>query len=145
MPIYRHTCRDCELDWDEDYSLAEFDDYKARGVSLSCPDCKSVDTYRNVTTSKCVIFKGGGVGWCDDGYYNYGAYDKHKAEGKSVKLYDRKEDIDREMRGEAELAEKNRLKKVDAAARRHMSPDAGLTQAEADVKIKAAGQKAIDR
>jgi hypothetical protein len=145
MPIYRHTCRDCELDWDEEYSLEEYDDYQARGVDLGCPDCKGSNTYRNVTTSGAVIFKQGGVGWADNGYYNYSAYDAHKAQGKSVKLYDRKEDIDRDIRGEAELAEKARLKKVNEAAKRHLSPDAALTQTEADAKIKAAGQKAVDR
>ena len=137
MPIYRHTCRACEIDWDEEYSVHD-------DPPTTCPVCGSEDMYRNVTTSGCVVFKGGGVGWADTGYYNYNAYDKHKAEGKSVKLYDRKEDIDRDMRGEAEQAEKARLKKVDAAARRHLSPDAGLTQVEADKKIKAAGDKAVN-
>jgi len=136
MPAYRHTCRACEIDWDEIYSIHD----EPPG---ECPECGSDDVYRNVTTSGAVHFKG--AGWSPDGYYKNGAYDAHKAQGKSVKLYDRKEDIDRDIRGEAELAEKDRLKKVDAAARRHMSPDAGLSQAEADVKIKAAGQKAIDR
>lgn len=143
MAIYRHTCRTCKLEWDEEYSLETYDWYKENNLNVSCPECEGADTYRQVTTSGCVVFKGGGVGWADTGYYNYEAYDKHKAEGKSVKLYERKEDIDRDMRGEAELAEKARLKKVDAAARRHMSPDAGLTQVEADKKIKAAGDKAV--
>ena len=136
MPRYEHTCRHCEIEWEEDYGIDE-------PVPTFCPECHSEDIYRNVTTSGAVHFKGGG--WSPDGYYTNGAYDKHVAEGKSVKLYDRKEDIDRDMRGEAEAAEKQSLKKVDAAARRHMGPDAGISQAEADVKIKAAGQKAIDR
>jgi putative FmdB family regulatory protein len=136
MPAYRHTCRACEIDWDEIYSIHD-------EPPTECPECGSDDVYRNVTTSGAVHFKGSG--WSPDGYYNYNAYDKHKAEGKSVKLYDRKEDLDRDMRGEAEHHEKQRLLKVDRAARRHMSPDAGLTQAEADKKIKAAGDKAVSK
>jgi predicted nucleic acid-binding Zn ribbon protein len=143
MPIYRHTCRDCKIDWDEEYGLRTYEWLKKRKENLVCPECGHLDTYRNVTTAGCVVFKGGG--WSPDGYYKNGAYDKHVAEGKSVKLYDRKEDIDRDMKGEAEAAEKERLKKVDSAARRHMSPDAGLTQDEADVKIKAAGERALNR
>jgi putative FmdB family regulatory protein len=136
MPIYRHTCRSCETDWDEEYSIHD-------DPPRQCPVCEDYDVYRNVTTSGAVHFKG--AGWSPDGYYKNGAYDSHVAEGKSVKLYDRKEDIDRDMRGEAEASEKKRLLKVDRAARRHMSPDAGLTQAEADVKIKDAGEKAVNR
>lgn len=136
MPRYEHTCRTCSIEWEEDYGVND-------DPPTDCPECGSTDVYRNVTTSGAVHFKG--AGWSPDGYYKNGAYDKHKAEGKSVKLYDRKEDIDRDMRGEAEQAEKQRLLKVDRAARKHMSPDAGLTQAEADVKIKAAGEKAVNR
>lgn len=99
--------------------------------------------FRNVTTAGAVHFKG--AGWSPDGYYKNQAYDAHKNSGKSVKLYDRKEDIDRDLRGEAEAAEKGRLLKVDQAAKRHLSPDAALTQEEADVKIKAAGEKAVKR
>ena len=143
MPIYRHTCRACESDWDEEYCLELCNRYMRHGENMVCPQCTSQDTYRNVTTSGVVDFKG--AGWSSDGYYKNGAYDHHVAQGKSVKLYDRKEDIDRDMRGEAEQAEKARLKKVDEAARRHLSPDAGLTQDEADQKIKAAGQKAVER
>lgn len=134
MPLYQHTCRACDLDWQEHYSIHD-------EPPDTCPECESNDVYRNVTTSGAVHFKGGG--WSPTGYYNYTAYDNHKAQGKSVTLYDRKEDLDRDMRGEAEQAERARLKKVDEAARRHLSPDAGLTQGEADKKIKAAGDKAV--
>jgi putative FmdB family regulatory protein len=134
MPIYRHTCRACELDWDEEYSIHA-------DVPADCPDCGSDDLYRNVTTAGAIHFKGGG--WSPDGYYKNHAYDSHVAEGKSVKLYDRKEDIDRDMRGEAMVRERRRLKAVDTAAKRHLGPDSALTQKEADVKIKAAGEKAV--
>ena len=145
MPVYQHTCRDCEQDWEEEYSLVVFDWFKANGKNVDCPLCDGVNTFRHVTTSGAVIFTPGGVGWADNGYYQFGAYDAHKAQGKSVKRYDRKADLDRDIRGEAEQAELGRLKKVDAAARRNLSPDAGLTQPEAEASIKAAGQKAIDR
>ena len=136
MPRYEHTCRACKIEWEEDYGIT--DDPPA-----DCPECGSDDIYRNVTTAGAVHFKGSG--WSPDGYYKNGAYDIHKAQGKSVQLYDRKEDIDRDMRGEAEAAEKGRLKKVDAAARKTLGPDSGLSQAEADVKIKDAGQRAVDK
>ena len=145
MPVYQHTCRTCELDWEEEYTVETCSALMDSGRNLSCPKCAGEDTYRNVTTSGAVIFAPGGVGWADNGYYQFGAYDAHKAQGKSVKRYDRKEDLDRDIRGEAEQAELSRLKKVDEAARRNLSPDAGLTQPEAEKKIKAAGQKAIDR
>lgn len=143
MPRYRHTCRDCEVEWDEDYSVAECSRLMDAGENLACPDCESTDTYRQVTDAGAVHFKG--AGWSPDGYSKTRAYEQHVSEGKSVKLYDRKEDIDRDIRGEAELVEKAKLKRVDALARKHMSPDAGLTQAEADVRIKAAGEKAVNR
>jgi len=142
MPTYRHSCRDCDVEWDEQYSVGECSRLMEAGENLACPECESTDTYRQVTDSGAVHFKG--AGWSPDGYYKNGAYDTHKEQGKSVKLYDRKEDIDRDMRGEAELAERARLKRVDEAARRHIGPDAGLTQSEADTKIKAAGEKAVN-
>ena len=136
MALYRHTCRACKLDWDEEYSIHD-------DPPSSCPECSSTDVYRNVTTAGAIHFKGGG--WSPDGYYKNGAYDQHKAEGKSVKLYDRKEDIVRDMRGEAMVHERTRLKKVDEAAKRHLGPDSALTQKEADKKIQAAGEKAAKR
>jgi hypothetical protein len=49
------------------------------------------------------------------------------------------------MRGEAMVHERQRLKKVDAAAKRHLGPDSALTQKEADRKIQAAGEKAVNK
>lgn len=141
MPIYEHNCRQCNIEWEEEYSLDVFEAYRIAGKNLACPKCKSRNTYRSVTTSGAVHFKG--AGWSPDGYYKNQAYDTHKAEGKSVQLYDRKEDIERDLKGEAAVREKGKLKKEDAAARRHLSPDAGLTQDEADKRIQAAVDKVV--
>ena len=132
MPRYEHHCNDCDLDWLEDYKITD-------DPPDTCPECEGTDVYRCVTTSGAVHFKGGG--WSPDNYYNYQAYDAHKAQGKSVKLYDRKEDIERDMRGEAALREKAKLKRINEAAKRHLGPDAAVTEKEADKKIKDAVDK----
>lgn len=130
--VYEHTCRECDLIWEEDYSVHD-------DPPDECPECGSDDVYRHVTTSGVVVFKG--AGWSPTGYSKHTAYEQHKAEGKSVKLYDRKEDIERDMRGEAGERELAKLKKQDAAAKRHLGPDAAVTQVEADRKIQAAKDK----
>jgi predicted nucleic acid-binding Zn ribbon protein len=140
--IYEHKCRECDHEWEEVYSLDAFMQHTAINYTFDCPWCESEDTYRCVSAVP-THFKGGG--WSPQGYYKNEAYDKHVAEGKSVKLYDNKEDIDRDMKGEAEVAERVRLKTVDGAARKHLGPDAGLTQKEADTQIQAAGEKALKR
>ena len=130
MTIYRHTCRACELDWDENYSVKD-------EPPTNCPECDSTDVYRNVTTSGAVFFKGGG--WSPEGYNKHGAYDNYD----NVKLYDRKEDIDRDMRGEAKQRELRKLKHLDKTAKRAFGPDAALTQNQADKAIKKAGEDAV--
>lgn len=140
MPLYAHTCRTCELDWQEEYSLETFDWFKEKGLNVSCPECESDDTYRHVTTSGVVQFKGGG--WSPEGYNKHGYLDKYKDTG--VKVYDRKEDHDREVQGEAEVAELAKLKHEDRVAKRVFGPDAGVTQAEADTRMKKAGEDRVE-
>jgi hypothetical protein len=105
----------------------------------ACPECESTDVYRHVTTSGAVIFKGGG--WSPQGYSKETAYEKYGK--KQIKLYDRKEDLDRDMRGEAEQNELKKLKHEDRAAKKVLGPDAGVTQHEAERRIKKAGQDAV--
>lgn len=135
MPVYEHHCRACELDWLENHTLDEFE--AAR--TIGCPDCESNDTYICVTTSGAITFKGGG--WSPEGYNKHTCYDKYGKDG--VKLYDRKEDVDREMRGEAKQAEARKLKRLDRAAKRAFGPDAGLTQADADKALTKAEKDAV--
>jgi putative FmdB family regulatory protein len=132
MAIYEHACRDCSTEWEVEYSIHD------ERPTLPCPKCGSSDTYRCVTTSRAVHFKG--AGWSGDGYYKYNAYDQHKSEGKAVKLYDNREDIAREIKGEKAAAVKKRLKKEDELAKKYMGPDAALTEAKANARIK----KAVD-
>lgn len=139
MPIYAHQCRTCDFEWQETYSLKTYDWFKENNRNLSCPDCEGDDTYRCVTDSGVVVFKG--AGWSPDGYYKNHAYDQHVKEGKSVTIYDRREDLQRVMKGEKAEAMKARLKKEDRLAKRHIGPDAAMTQAQADKRIKAAVDK----
>jgi hypothetical protein len=144
MATYHHACNTCEHNWLEEYSFEEYDRLKAAGENLGCPECDSDDTGRKLPDDPAPIhFKGGG--WSPDGYYKNGAYDQHQKEGKAVQLYDRKEDLQRDMVGEAKRAELTKLKRTDTAARRHMGPDAGLTQREADISIEKAGEAAKNR
>lgn len=125
--IFEHHCRACDLDWLEEYSVKD-------NPPETCPECRSTDVYRCVTTAGAIIFKGGG--WSPDGYYNYKNYDTLKETGHKVKLYDRKEDLDREMQGEKREAELKKLKRQNEVAKRTMGPDAGITQKEADKVLK---------
>lgn len=134
MAIYEHHCRDCDLDWLEQYSVHD-------DPPDTCPECESNDVYRCVTDSGAVFFKG--PGWSPDGYYKHAALDKYK--GTGIKVYDRKEDHDREVAGQAREAELRKLKRLDEAAKRTLGPDAGVTQAEADAKVKAAGEARVNQ
>lgn len=102
---YQHACRACDLEWLETYPLKDFDD----NAELQCPECTSYDTYRCIG-SKGFTLSGGGVGWCAQGYYGNDAYDTYKAQGQSVELYDRKEDIERDLKGERAQNEHRKLK-----------------------------------
>ena len=133
MPVYDHKCRSCTFEWLEDYSLETFDWFKANGRNVPCPECDGEDTFRQLGVIP-VHFKGGG--WSPDGYYKYGAYDQHVAEGKKVEIYERTEDLDRVMKGERREAMKRRLKAEDRAAKRAFGPDAGIKQADADRRIE---------
>lgn len=131
--LYEHSCRECDLTWAEHYSIHD-------DPPTDCPECGSEDVYRHVTTAGCIIFKGGG--WSPEGYNKEGYLDKYKDHG--VKVYDRKEDHDREVKGEAEAAELAKQKRLDRASKRAFGPDAGVTQGEAEAAIKKAGQEALD-
>lgn len=131
---YEHSCRECDLHWAEDYSIHD-------EPPTECPECESTDVYRHVTSSGVVVFKGGG--WSPQGYSKETAYEKHKADGHNIKLYDRKEDIDRDLKGEAGERELKRLKHEDRAAKRVFGSDAGVTQKEADRKIAKAKEEAV--
>lgn len=100
---YEHACRACGLEWLENYSLSAFED----NAEMQCPECTSYDTYR------CIGSKGFrllGGGWAESGYYGYRAYDDHKAQGKKVELYDNKQDLERDLKGERAVLEKRKLK-----------------------------------
>jgi len=134
MIEYVHECRDCSHVWELSYGLMD-------DIPASCPKCASTTIFRHVTTSGAVHFKG--HGWSPTGYSKFSAYEKLKKQGQQVTRYDTKEDHDREAKGEAEAAELKRLKKLDAAAKRTLGRDAGLSQAEADRKVKKAGEDAV--
>jgi len=93
--------------------------------------------YRCVTTSGSIHFKG--VGWSFDGYYKDAPLDTHKGR---LKLYDRKEDFEREARGEAEENTRRKLMRQNESIKRTLGHKATIGEAEADKKIKAAGEKA---
>ena len=130
---YEHECRACGLNWLEEYGIHD-------DPPDTCPECESADVYRCVTTSGAVHFKG--AGWSPEGYSKTKPLEKYKGR---LKLYDRKEDLKREMRGEAEAVELAKLKRQNEAAKRHLGPDAAVTQAEADRKIRKAGDEATER
>jgi predicted nucleic acid-binding Zn ribbon protein len=132
--IYVHECRDCGHIWELTYSLVD-------ETPSICPVCLENDVFRHVTISGAVKFKG--AGWSPTGYSKFTAYEKLKAKGQSVTLYDSKEEHDRVSKGEAEVFEKKRLKKLDRISKRTLGVDAGVTQKEADVKIKKAGKDAV--
>ena len=141
MPVYEHHCRACETEWLEEYSIATFDFYKAEGRNVTCVKCESDDTYRCVTTSGAIQFKG--PGWSPDGYSKDRSLEKYKDQG--IEIYDRREDHDRVVKGQAEAAELRRLKRLDEAAKKTLGADAGVTQSEADAKVKAAGQERVSQ
>ena len=130
MPLYEHQCRNCDLNWLEEYSIHD-------DPPDTCPECESTDCYRCVTDSGAVFFKG--PGWSPDGYYKQTALDKYKDQG--IKVYDRKEDHDREVSGQARELEKRKLKRLDEVAKRTLGPDAGVTQDQADRAIHKAGEE----
>ena len=132
MPLYEHQCRTCKLEWGEHYGLDD-------KPPASCPECKSPDVFRCVTTAGAVHFKG--AGWSPDGYNKYRAYDAYGKGG--VKIYDRKEDHDREVKGEAEASELAKQKHLDRVSKRAFGPDAGVTQDKADAAIKRAGEERL--
>lgn len=141
MPVYEHHCRACDTDWLEEYSLEVYEFYKSEDRDLACVACKSEDTYRCVTTSGSIQFKG--PGWSPDGYSKDRSLEKYKDQG--IEIYDRREDHDRVVKGRAEAAELRRLKHLDAAAKKTLGADAGVTQSEADAKVKAAGQERVSQ
>ena len=134
MIDYVHECRDCSHVWELSYGLND-------EIPAYCPSCGGMSVFRQVTTSGAIHFKG--HGWSPTGYSKFSAYEKLKKQGQQVTRYDTKEDHDREAKGEAEAAELKRLKKLDAAAKRTLGRDAGLSQAEADRKVKKAGEDAV--
>jgi SAM-dependent MidA family methyltransferase len=84
-----------------------------------------------------------GSGWGSDGYYHLGAYDRIKNLGQKVTRYDNKEDLDRELKGEAEVVEKAKLKRLNAVSKKTMGDRFKVTEAEAEKKIKKAGEDAV--
>lgn len=137
MPIYEHECRDCELEWQEQYSLDYYDKLKAHeketGEGLGCPDCYSTNTYRHVGHIP-VHFKGGG--WSPQGYYKYEAYDQLQSEGKKVTLYEDKAEMDRVMEGEKKQRVIKRMKREDELAKKYLGPDAAFTEKRAEKALR---------
>ena len=128
---YEHHCRACDLRWAEEYSIHD-------DPPSSCPECRSADCYRMMGTPAFVLK---GAGWASDGYYKNAPLDAWKGR---IKLYDRKEDYDRETEGEARLKEKNKLKAQNEAIKRTLGYDAQIREREASVKIDKAVKKAKD-
>lgn len=131
---YVHECRDCGNIWELQYSMTD-------DVPSICPVCLKEDVYRHVTVSGSVQFKG--PGWGPTGYSKYTAYETLKSKGQGVTLYENKEEHDRITKGEAKVVEEKRLKKLDRISKKTLGVDAGVTQKEADVKIKKAGKDAV--
>jgi predicted nucleic acid-binding Zn ribbon protein len=128
---YEHECRACGLSWLESYSLEAFED----NAELQCPECTSYDTYRCIG-SKGFTLVGGGVGWSDQGYYSNTAYDSYKELGQSVKLYDNKDDIERELKGERAANEHRKLKYRHELEKKVYGRST-VTEESAKVKIQA--------
>jgi len=126
---YEHHCNTCHLDWLEDYGLNE-------PSPTTCPECRSEDMYRCVTTSGAFILKGSG--WARDGYYHNQALDSHKGR---LKLYDRKEDYLREHKGEAAEIARRKLMRQNESIKRTLGFDSQIKEAEAEKKIKKARDK----
>jgi hypothetical protein len=106
-----------------------------------CPLCLESDVFRHVTVSGAVQFKG--HGWSPTGYSKFTAYEKLKAQGKGVTIYENKEEHDRITKGEAMAVEEKKLKKLDRISKKTLGADSGVTQKEADVKIEKAGKDAV--
>jgi putative FmdB family regulatory protein len=134
MINYVHECRDCQHVWELSYGLND-------EIPSNCPKCLSGSIFRQVTTSGSIQFKG--HGWSPTGYSKFSAYEQLKAKGQTVTRYETKEEHDRERKGEAEADEMKKLKRLDEVSKRTLGPDAALTQAEADKKIKKAGKDAL--
>lgn len=136
MPLYEHRCRECSLEWLEEYSLEDFE----KNAELTCPECESEDTFRCVTTSACIHFKGSG--WSPDGYSKENPLGTW---GNQLKVYDRKEDHDREAAGQERVRVKKRMKKQNEAIKKTMGVDATIGEAEAERKMSAAVDKKLGR
>ena len=128
--LYEHHCRDCELDWEENYGLHD-------PVSTTCPECGSINMYRCVTTSGAIHFKG--AGWASDGYYKNAPLDSHKGR---LKLYDRKEDYLREAKGEAREITRRKLMRQNEVIKKTLGHGAVIKETEAENKMKKAEEKA---
>ncbi len=130
--IYEHHCRTCKLLWEENYAMGDT-------PPDTCPECESKDVYRCVTTSGSVQFLG--PGWSPQGYNKYVAYDAYGKD--NIELFDKKEDHDRVVKGEAEANELKKQKHIDRTSKRSFGPDAGVTQDKADAAIKKAGEDRV--
>ena len=133
MPVYEHECRTCRLLWEEVYKITD-------DPPEVCPECGSSEVYRTIGSTGFIL---NGSGWARDGYYRYKAYDKW-GKGK-IEVFDKKEDHDRVVRGEAEQAELKKLKRLDEVSRKTLGQEAGVTQAEAEKKIKKAGDERVGK
>jgi len=130
---YEHSCRACGLTWVETYNLSDT-------PPDSCPKCASEDVYRHVGSSGFVLK---GSGWASDGYYQFGAYDRIKAKGQEVTRYERKEDLDRVLVGEAVEKEKKNLKRLDEVAKKTLGYKHRVTEAQAEKKLAKAKEEAL--
>jgi putative FmdB family regulatory protein len=99
---YEYECRACQLVWLESHRLEDVG-------PEDCPECESPDIFRRVGSAGFIL-KGGGVGWCAEGYYSNGAYDRLQAGGSKVELFDDKAECERVIEGERKLKERRKLK-----------------------------------
>lgn len=129
MPTYDHKCRYCRIVWQEEYSVHD-------EPPQYCPECKSPDVYRMIGAP---AFQLKGSGWASDGYYKHAPLDSWKGR---IKLYDRKEDYQREAEGEAKERKRKMLKAQNEVIKRTIGPDDVIREKEATRKIEEAGKKA---
>jgi len=57
--IYSFVCIKCKHQFDEQMSVVQFDQFKAKKINIRCPKCNTIGV-RNIITAAPVHFKGNG-------------------------------------------------------------------------------------
>ncbi len=58
MPAYDYVCQDCGKAFEKQITMDQY----ARGVKVTCPDCRSRKAIRTFTPPNVVVARGGGSG-----------------------------------------------------------------------------------